>query len=119
MTPRTLERAPVEIDDGPASAYTQLVMDVRPSTVEQALELGAFLASRGARPGGGSTAGLWSALASLAAYDLQMARAIEPQLDAAAILNEAGENAAEAVGLGATWGVFAAEGADPRLTARP
>jgi alkylation response protein AidB-like acyl-CoA dehydrogenase len=106
------------IGDGPTPAFAQLVMDIRPVTVEQALELGSFLAARGARPGNGSTAGLWSALASLAACDLQMARAIEPQLDAAAILAEAGEDAAQAVGLGATWGVFAAEGADPRLTAR-
>lgn len=67
------------------------------------------------RPGGGSTAFLWSALASVAAVDLTVARVLEPHLDAHAILAQAGEQADDG-----TWGVFAAEGpGEPlRATAR-
>lgn len=118
MTLRTAESAPVEIDERSASELAHLVTGSHPTTVVEALALGATLAERGARPGGGATADLWSAMASLAADDLELARAIEPHLDAAAILHEAGPQSAPAAGLGATWGVFAAEGADPRLTAR-
>lgn len=64
-------------------------------------------------PGGGATAALWSALASIAAVDLGVARTLEPHLDALAILHEAGmEPPADA-----RWGVFAAEGAGHRLSA--
>lgn len=67
------------------------------------------------RPGGGRTAHLWSALASVAAADLTVARVLEPHLDALAILEQAGEQAGDG-----TWGVFAAEGpGEPlRATAR-
>ena len=42
------------------------------------------------QPGAGETLERWAALASLGAVDLSVARAIEPHLDAAAILVEAG-----------------------------
>ncbi len=79
-----------------------------------ARDLGAVLP----RPGEGRTTELWSVLATVAAEDLQLARAVEPHLDALAILAEAG-----AAGFGtqavpsATWGVFAAESGGVRLTA--
>ena len=59
------------------------------------------------RPGAGRTALLWEALATLAARNLQLARAVEPHLDALAILAEAG---APPPPSGSTWGVYAAEG---------
>lgn len=64
-------------------------------------------------PGGGATATLWSALASIAAIDLGVARTLEPHLDALAILHEA-ETTSPA---DARWGVFAAEGPGHRLSA--
>ncbi|WP_372698150.1 acyl-CoA dehydrogenase [Arthrobacter sp. JSM 101049] len=64
-------------------------------------------------PGHGETAALWQLLASVAALDLTAARTLEPHLDAAAILDQAG------VGWepGIMWGVFAAEGPGARLDA--
>ena len=67
------------------------------------------------RPGAGATAGLWSLLATLGAHDLGVARAVEPHLDALAILEQAGVRD----GGDRTWGVFAAEGPDVRLDATP
>lgn len=72
-------------------------------------------------PGRGATATLWQALATLGAVDLTLARAVEPHLDAAAILAQAGlDQPTSALGGRArpgTWGVFAAEGAGMRLEA--
>ncbi|HEY0217673.1 MAG TPA: hypothetical protein VGC57_14885 [Cellulomonas sp.] len=42
------------------------------------------------RPGRGATVRLWELLATLAADDLAVARAVEPHLDAVAILDQAG-----------------------------
>ncbi|MEO7447668.1 MAG: acyl-CoA dehydrogenase [Humibacillus sp.] len=76
-------------------------------------------------PGSGSTWRLWTSLAALGAVDLTVARAVEPHVDARAILDEA-----RAAGFlqqpdGPTephprgsWGVFAAEGPGARLVAR-
>ncbi|HEX5917227.1 MAG TPA: acyl-CoA dehydrogenase family protein [Nocardioides sp.] len=64
-------------------------------------------------PGSGETAFLWSALASVAATDLTVARVLEPHLDAHAILDQAGEQPSD----GTTWGVFAAEGPGEPLRA--
>ena len=66
-------------------------------------------------PGGGSTRGRWAALATLGAVDLTVARALEPHLDALAILGEAGRPGDTPTGL---LGVYAAEGPGHRLTAR-
>ena len=66
------------------------------------------------RPGAGRTAHLWSALATVAAADLTVARVLEPHLDALAILEQADVQA----GAG-TWGVFAAEGPGEPLRAAP
>lgn len=67
------------------------------------------------RPGAGRTERLWSLLATLAAHDLAVARAVEPHLDARAVLAQAGVAADD----GRTWGVFAAEGPGVRLDAIP
>ncbi|WP_238402439.1 acyl-CoA dehydrogenase [Cellulomonas sp. H30R-01] len=67
-------------------------------------------------PGAGATARLWELLATLAASDLAVARAVEPHLDARAILGQAGVRPTVA-GDDATWGVYAAEGPGVRLDA--
>lgn len=65
-------------------------------------------------PGSGETLALWEFLAALAAEDLTAARTVEPHLDAAAILAQAGMQ----LPAGTTWGVFAAESAGTRLDAK-
>lgn len=72
-------------------------------------------------PGTGRTAELWAALASVAAVDVGVARALEPHVDALAILAQSPDPVAlDVVGADArsTWGVFAAEGPGARLEAR-
>ncbi|MGW6173660.1 acyl-CoA dehydrogenase [Arthrobacter sp. NPDC055138] len=66
-------------------------------------------------PGSGNTLALWEFLAALAAEDLTAARAVEPHLDAAAILAQARVESPA----GTTWGVFAAESSGTRLEAKP
>lgn len=56
---------------------------------------------------------IWSGLASVAAYDLTIARAVEPHLDAAAILHQAGH----AWTPHSFWGVYAAESGSTPLQA--
>ncbi|WP_299058306.1 acyl-CoA dehydrogenase family protein [uncultured Nocardioides sp.] len=72
-------------------------------------------------PGRGATLRRWEALATLGAADLVVARALEPHLDALAILDEAGPSAGPTstsrVPPDATWGVYAAEGPGARLEA--
>ena len=83
---------------------------------EAARDLGAVLP----RPGSGDTARLWGTLATLGALDLQLARAVEPHLDALAILGEADDAGHPVPAVpGATWGVYAAEGPGVRLVATP
>jgi len=65
------------------------------------------------RPGAGQTAHLWEVLASLAVADLAVARAVEPHLDALAVLDQAGSTVSRA----GTWGVYAAEGPGTPLAA--
>ncbi|CAN5253234.1 acyl-CoA dehydrogenase [soil metagenome] len=62
-----------------------------------------------------STRQRWETLATLAAHDLGVARAIEPHLDAVDILAQAGDPVP--VVPEASWGVFAAEGGDDPLVA--
>lgn len=82
-----------------------------PSDVRDALEFAQRLGSTSPVAGTGATADLWAALATVAAHDLGVARAIEPHLDAVGILAQAGESAT------GSWGVFAAEGGPHPLTA--
>lgn len=85
--------------------------------VPAALQLAAELGDELPAPGEGSTLHLWSALATVAAVDLTVARVLEPHLDALAILLQAGEQAGEQAEPGTTWGVFAAEGPGEPLRA--
>jgi alkylation response protein AidB-like acyl-CoA dehydrogenase len=109
----------------PVGTLTELARQRPTTTVDGALELAILLGSRGRHPGSGHTRDLWEALATVAARDLGAARAIEPHLDALAILDQAersefpewrdraeGHSADERA-----WGVFAAEGGDGPLAA--
>ncbi|RYB92059.1 acyl-CoA dehydrogenase [Nocardioides oleivorans] len=80
--------------------------------VESALKIALDAGARLPFPGDGRTAHLWSALASVAAADLTVARVLEPHLDALAILGQAHETAEAG-----TYGVFAAEGPGEPLRA--
>jgi alkylation response protein AidB-like acyl-CoA dehydrogenase len=64
-------------------------------------------------PGRGDTLARFCLLADLAAIDVAAARTAEPHLDALAILAESGCSETPS----GTWGVFAAEGPDGRLSA--
>ncbi|MHC6176509.1 acyl-CoA dehydrogenase [Glutamicibacter sp. X7] len=66
-------------------------------------------------PGTGQTRRLWEMLATVAAIDLVAARTLEPHLDAAAILRQADLPWQP----GRTWGVYAAEGPNMKLEAKP
>ncbi len=82
-------------------------------TLAAALALARELGSELPSPARGRTRALWEALASLGAVDLSVARAIEPHLDALAILEEARDADQVApleVAEDSVWGVFAAEG---------
>ena len=70
-------------------------------------------------PGSGATWRLWTSLAVLGSVDLTVARAVEPHLDALAILAEARAAGHDIEGADddARWGVFAAEGPGSRLVA--
>jgi len=69
-------------------------------------------------PGSGDTWRLWASLAVLGSVDLTVARAVEPHLDALAILAEARAAGYRVEGAdGGRWGVFAAEGPGSRLVA--
>lgn len=83
--------------------------------IPQALSLASELGKALPAPGSSQTLQLWDSLARIAAVDLTVARAIEPHLDAVAILTQASIPAPD----GATLGVFAAEGPAGRLTATP
>jgi len=90
-----------------------------PTSVDEALRLAVDLGKQGAVPGEGATAELWELLAQVAALDLGAVRAIEPHLDAIAIIEQSGNARVINAALDAdrTWGVFAAEGGSDPLTA--
>jgi hypothetical protein len=80
--------------------------------IPAALQLAARYGRQLPVPGGGQSAGRWAVLAAVARQNLTVARVLEAHSDALAILAEAGEPAPDG-----TWGVFAAESAQHRLTA--
>ncbi len=92
-----------------------------PADVDQALQLATRLGTVDGADGP-SAVDEWETLATLAAHDLGVARAIEPHLDALGILREARtagidlDGDAEPYG---PWGVFAAEGGPDPLLAGP
>ncbi|KQR65641.1 hypothetical protein [Frigoribacterium sp. Leaf172] len=113
---------------GEPGTLTRLITDHLPSDVPGALRLAVSLTDGdgGAAPvpGAGRTADLWRALATLAAHDLGAARAVEPHLDAIAILSQAVDagqlpGTTRASSAGVSWGVFAAELPGARLEALP
>ncbi|WP_298255123.1 acyl-CoA dehydrogenase [uncultured Arthrobacter sp.] len=79
-------------------------------SVPDALSLAADLGTTAPLPGTGRTPDIWRILSTLAATDLSVARAVEPHLDALAILDQAGLSHLHRAGAAGTWGVFAAEG---------
>ncbi|MBF4571616.1 acyl-CoA dehydrogenase [Herbiconiux sp. VKM Ac-1786] len=88
--------------------------------VAPALELARRVGEDAPLPGRGRTAEYFETLATLAAADVAVARVVEPQLDALAILAECPDPvdlAAIGADADSTWGVFAAEGPGVRLTA--
>lgn len=109
MHPSRLAAAPA-----PPGPLLSLLLDDPPRGVDAALALAERLGAARPAPGRPGTRDLWEALATLAADDLALARAVEPHLDAVAILDDA-DPAAVITG---AWGVFAAEGGDDPLTAR-
>lgn len=98
-----------------------LADSVRVGDVDAALQLAQQAGAAAPLPGGGSTLRRWEMLASVSAVDLTAGRVLEPHLDALAILAEAtaegeGEDLRKSE---RTWGVFAANAPDARLTASP
>ena len=89
------------------------------ASLELALDLGAVTPT----PASGNTAALWELLATIAAAEVEVARVIEPHLDALAILDEARSAGLDPdlspIGVDdhSSWGVFAAEGRGVRLEA--
>jgi alkylation response protein AidB-like acyl-CoA dehydrogenase len=108
--------APVRLGVGPApiGERLRLASSLAPTDVDSALEAAQQLGALSST-GDGVTLDLWEALATLARVDLGAARAVEPHLDALAILEQAGS--LRSVANQSTWGVFAAEGASDPLHA--
>lgn len=98
----------VSLGAGPPGALSRSLPPALPDDVDGALALARELAAHEST----STRDLWETLATIAAHDLGVARAIEPHLDADAIFAQAGFQLP--VG---RWGVFAAEGGDDPLVA--
>lgn len=122
MTEHETDARPVRLAVHPASrpstddALAELTREARSlagAEVATMLRWAVGLGDRVPLPAGGSTAGRWELLASVGAQDLTLARAVEPHLDAVAIVAEAGESPAPR----STWGVWAAEGPGARLAA--
>ena len=114
-----LEPDRLATDDGALDALHTRVLATGGS-VTAAIELAVDLATSVPLPGSGKTTALWSALATIAAADVSVARVVEPHLDALAILGQL-PGAADIGVVGAdaesAWGVFAAEGAGLRVAA--
>ena len=116
MTDSASSAAPVLLTSGLDEAWlTELSgrAEQARGDLSASLTLAREVAERHPTPGVGGTAELWSALATLGAVDLGVARIAEPHLDAIGILTQAGMDIAP----DATYGVFAAEGPGMRLEA--
>ena len=115
LTPVSLSAGdPPAGDVGEPGPLTAAAIAAAPSDVTAALRFATTAAADAVVPGGGATRDLWEALASLAAADLGVARAVEPHWDAVSILRQAGRETPAGA-----WGVFAAEGGpDPVLASR-
>lgn len=111
---RALETAGAAVDPALADRARSAAGDLA-AAVALARELGSEVPP----PGAGRTRERWSALATLGAVDLTVARVAEPHLDALAILRESGDPDLDHRTASTSWGVYAAEGAGARLSARP
>jgi alkylation response protein AidB-like acyl-CoA dehydrogenase len=114
----TSPRVSLDSQPGQPEALTRLATAWTVSNVDGALAFARQLGHETqmyAAPG--STRDLWEALATVASVDLGSARAIEPHLDALAILREAEISSQLPESLDASWGVFAAEGGSDPLAA--
>lgn len=109
--PVSLVMGPSPRDPSATSTLAELTLGAARGVPRSAVALALAWGPRLPLPGHGCTRELWEALATVAAVDLSVARALEPHLDARAIVAEAGISVAE----GSTWGVFAAEGPGVRL----
>lgn len=96
---------------------TTLAAESCAADVSGALQLARELGRLAFPPHDCSTRDLWEALATIASLDLGTARAVEPHLDALAILAQAGFDSSSMDAVNSTWGVFAAEGGASPLTA--
>lgn len=99
---------------GPDDVRTRVASEARDlagAPVDQAVGWASRLGSLTPDPASGETRLRWELLASVGAADLTVARAVEPHLDALAILHESGDEVPDAT----SWGVYAAEGPAPRL----
>ncbi|WP_083587217.1 hypothetical protein [Agrococcus sp. Marseille-P2731] len=108
-----IEAGAVTIEDGTGAQALLTALGSLPASVADALAAAPALAASTSLPAAGRTAARFEALATLGARDLEVARAIEPHLDAVAILAEAGIQPAPGA-----YGVFAAEGPGARLELR-
>ena len=105
----------VTIGRGEPGPLTEWMLRQELSSVDDVLSAAPEAAAlAGAEP---SVLDTWEALATLASFDLAFARALEPHLDAAGILAQAGMAAALPEWRDGAWGVFAAEGGDDPLQA--
>jgi alkylation response protein AidB-like acyl-CoA dehydrogenase len=110
--------------DKPVSLNATTGTDFAPAhpvdSVDDALALAIAWGRDLPKPGEGATVTLWEHLATIAAHDLGAARAIEPHLDAVAILDQAGfgEWPLAADPAENAWGVFAAEGGPPLVATK-
>ena len=131
-TPDSPRPRAVRISSAPEdlAGLSPLLDDARSAVgdVPALLELAKAAAETAPKPGEGRTAFLWEILASVTAVDVAAGRALEPHLDASAILAQAAGHAAvegwecpdfDGVHFDGAWGVFAAEAAGLRLGAKP
>lgn len=129
-TPDSQQAAAVRISSAPEhlAGLGPLLVSARSAVgdVPALLELARAAATAAPNPGEGRTAFLWEVLASVTAVDVAAGRAIEPHLDASAILAQAAADAEregwdcpepDGVRLDGAWGVFAAEAPGLRLEA--
>ncbi|MFM9432633.1 acyl-CoA dehydrogenase family protein [Arthrobacter sp. MP_2.3] len=128
-TPESPRPAAVRISSAPEqlAGLTPLLETARAAVgdVPALLQLAKTAAEEAPKPGQGRTAYLWEILASVTAVDVAAGRAIEPHLDATAILAQASQAVPNVQDhptfnghtFAGAWGVFAAEAAGLRLHA--
>ncbi len=112
------EAQPVRISSEPVQlqALEPMLEKVREAVgdVPALLAIATEIGHTAPKPGEGNTAKLWELLASVTAVDVAAGRALEPHLDAVAILSQAADPTTPE----GAWGVFAAEGPGLKLEAK-